>query len=174
VRREIDHIDGAVYVIDLAAHKVLKSVKTGPRPRSIVFLPDGSKAYVPSENGATLTVIDVPKLRVRKTIKLAEGMRPMGTVAAPDGKHVYVSTGRSKMVLVIDAVTDTVAGSVEAGQRPWGIALSKDGSTIYTANGPANDVAVIDVASLAVKQRVPAGRGPWGIAVVTRPADAAR
>ena len=78
--------DGAVYVIDVGAHKVIKPVKTGPRPRSVAFLPDGSRAYVPSENGATLTVIDVKKLAPIKTINLGTGMRPMGTAMAPDGK----------------------------------------------------------------------------------------
>jgi YVTN family beta-propeller protein len=55
--------DGAVFVIDLATHKVVTSVPVGPRPRSIAFLPDGSKAYVPSENGATVTVVDTKRLK---------------------------------------------------------------------------------------------------------------
>ena len=33
----------------------------GPRPRSVAFLPDGSRAYVPSENGATLAVVDTAR-----------------------------------------------------------------------------------------------------------------
>ena len=94
---------------------------------------------MPSENGATLSLIDTKRLATVKTIKLGEGMRPMGTVMAQDGKHLYVSTGRSKMVFILDTSTNKVVGSIEAGQRPWGIALSPDGKTIYTANGPSND-----------------------------------
>ena len=56
-------------------------------------------AYVPSETGASLTVIDVKKLAPIKTINLGTGMRPMGTAVAPSGQHLYVSTGRSKVVL---------------------------------------------------------------------------
>jgi YVTN family beta-propeller protein len=122
---------------------------------------------VPSENGATLSVIDTKRMATIKTIKLADGMRPMGTVMARDGKHLFVSTGRSKMVLTIDTATNKVAGSVEAGQRPWGIALSPDGKTLFTANGPSGDVSIIDVATNQVTKKVPAGRGPWGLAVVT-------
>ncbi|WP_410967310.1 YncE family protein, partial [Salmonella sp. SAL4436] len=62
--------EGTVYEYDYAAHKVVKPVKVGPRPRSIAFLPDGSRAYVPSENGATLSVIDTQRLTVLETIKL--------------------------------------------------------------------------------------------------------
>ena len=120
----------------------------GPRPRSVAFLPDGSRAYVPSENGGTLSVVDTNRLVVVKTINLGTGMRPMGTVTAPDGRSLYVTTGRSKMLLVVDTKTNAVSASVEAGQRPWGVAISADGKTLYTANGPSNDVSVIDVDTL--------------------------
>jgi YVTN family beta-propeller protein len=110
-------------------------VKVGPRPRSIAFLPDGSRAYVPAENGAALTLIDAKRLSPLKTIDLGKGMRPMGTKMAPDGKRLYVTTGRSKMVLFLDTATNRVVGSVEAGPRPWRMALIPDGTTLYTANG---------------------------------------
>ena len=74
----------------------MKPVTVGPRPRSISFLPDGSRAYVPSETGGTMSLIDTKKLATIKTIKLGDGIRPMGQAMAKDGKHLYVSTGRSK------------------------------------------------------------------------------
>ena len=82
--------DGAVFVADLAAKKIVKPVKVGPRPRSIAFTPDGARAYVPSENGATLTEIDVKKLAPTKTIDLGKGMRPMGLRLSADGNFLYV------------------------------------------------------------------------------------
>ena len=124
---------------------------------------------MPSENGATLSVIDTKRRAVLETIALGAGMRPMGTAMAPDGKHVYVSTGRSKMLLTVDTSTNKVVGSVEAGLRPWGLALSPDAATIYTANGPSHDVSVIDLAAGRVTKRIPVGKGPWGVVVVERP-----
>jgi len=158
--------DGAVFVIDVAARKVLKRIAVGPRPRSVAFTPDGKHAYVPSENGGTLSLIDTKRMATIKTITLGDGIRPMGTVMARDGKHLYVSTGRSKMVYTLDTATNAVVGKVEAGQRPWGIKLSPDQKTLFTANGPSGDVSIIDVASNEVVKRIPVGRGPWGIAVV--------
>jgi len=64
--------DGAVFVADLAAKKIVKPVKVGPRPLSIAFTPDGASAYVPSENGGTLTKIDVKRLAPVKTIDLGK------------------------------------------------------------------------------------------------------
>jgi YVTN family beta-propeller protein len=134
----------------------------------VAFLPDGSRAYVPSENGATLSMIDVKKLATVKTIDLGTGMRPMGTAVASDGAHLYVTTGRSKMLLILDTAKNEVVGSIEAGPRPWGIALSADGTTAYTANGPSNDISVIDLANKSVTKKVSVGTGPWGIALVRR------
>jgi YVTN family beta-propeller protein len=121
---------------------------------------------VPSENGATLSMIDTKRLATVKTIKLGDGIRPMGTAMSHDGKHLYISTGRSKMVFILDTKTNELAGSIEAGQRPWGIAISPDDKTIYTANGPSNDVSIIDIATKQVTKKVPVGRGPWGVIVV--------
>jgi YVTN family beta-propeller protein len=160
---------GAVFVIDLASNTVVKRVAVGPRPRSVAFTPDGARAYVPSENGGTLTVIDAKRLAPVKTIHLGDGMRPMGTVMAPDGRHLYVSTGRSGKALIVDVATDRVIGSVDAGARPWGIGLAPDGRTLYTANGPSNDVSAIDIATRRLIKKIPVGRGPWGLVVRQRP-----
>jgi YVTN family beta-propeller protein len=135
----------------------------------VAFLPDGSRAYVPSENGASLTVIDAKRLKPIKTIALEKGMRPMGTVVSADGSRLYVSTGRSKMVLTLDTKTNTVVNAIEAGMRPWGVALSADGKTLFTANGPSNDVSVIDLEQNKVLETIPVGRGPWGAIFVAAP-----
>ena len=158
---------GADYVIDLASHQGEVHRRSAPGPVRFHSF-DGSRAYIPAENDATLTVIDTASMTALKKVSLGEGMRPMGQAMAPDGKLLYVSTGRSKMVLIIDTATDQVVGSIEAGQRPWGIALSSDGRTLYTANGPSNDVSIIDLATRAVTKKIPVGDGPWGLALVER------
>ena len=158
-----------MFVVDHVAHKNVKAIKVGPRPRSIAFLPDGSRAFVTSETGWTLTDIDTKALTARKTIRLGENMRAMGVIASPDGQRLYVSTGRSKMVLIVDVKKDAVIGSVEVGPRPWGIGLSPDAKTLFTANGPSNDVTIVDLASGQVTKKVEVGKGPWGLAVVAAP-----
>ena len=40
---------GEVFVIDAAKSSAIGQFKTAPRPRSIGFLPDGSRAYVTCE-----------------------------------------------------------------------------------------------------------------------------
>ena len=52
---------GQVVAVDTRTFKVEARIPTGPRPRSVVFTRDGATAFVTSENGAQLTVIDVAK-----------------------------------------------------------------------------------------------------------------
>ena len=138
-----------MFVIDLAAHKVLKAVKVGPRPRSVAFLPDGSRAYVPSENGGTCLYRHQAAHR-RQDDQARDRDAADGHGGGTRWPMLYVTTGRSKMLLIIDPKTNAVIGSVEAGPRPWGVAISSDGNTLYTANGPSNDVSVIDAETRSV------------------------
>ena len=72
------------------------------RPRSVAFLPDGSRAFIPSENSGSVTVIDTKEHKALQKISLGEGTLPMGTAMSPDGKELYVTTGRGNTVAVVD------------------------------------------------------------------------
>src|SRR5690606_14969565 len=115
----------------------------GGRPRSVAFLPDGSRAYVPSEGNASVTVIDTVAHRVVSTIPIqGASVLPMHALVSPDGGAVFVSTGRGNSVAVIDPDTNSTVATIPVGSRPWGIALSPDGQWLFSANGASNDVSV--------------------------------
>ena len=158
-----------ITILDAQSGKRLGQVSVGLRPRSVAFLPDGSKAYSANEAGGTVSVIDVATRKVTGTITLPEGSKPMTILAAADGQRLYVSNGRGGTVSAIDVATNQVTQSVAVGKRPWGIALSKDGGKLYSANGPSNDVSVIDLATFTVVKTIPAGKVPWGVAVGSAP-----
>jgi len=144
-----------------------------PRPRAIVFARDGSRAYVSSENGAAVAVVDaVHHKRLGDVAIPRDGItgplpaRPMGLALSDDGKLLYVANGRGGTVSVVDTATRKVVRTVAGvGARPWGLALSSDGKKLYSANGPSNDVSVIDLATDRVVTRIPVCGGPWGLAV---------
>ena len=48
----------AVYLIDLAQHKVVKTIKTGKRPRRLVLLAAANELWVSNELEASVAVID--------------------------------------------------------------------------------------------------------------------
>jgi YVTN family beta-propeller protein len=145
---------------------------TGPRPRSIAFSSDGATAFVTSENGALVSVLDAHKNAALEPIKIVPqaktqlGPRPMGSALSPDGKLLYVSCGRGEAVAVIDVATRKQVRIIDGvGARPWGIGVSHDGKTLFTANGPSNDVSIVDTATGKVTARVKVGGLPWGLVV---------
>ena len=143
-------------VIDTTELRVVAQFDVGPRPRSSAFSPDGARAYVTSENGGSVAVVDTATHQVLTTIALTgENVRPMGVVVSPDGQRVFVTTGRGGSVIVIDTATNQATASIQVGERPWGIAMSPDGRYVYTANGPSNDVSVVDTETLGVVATIP-------------------
>ena len=108
---------------------MVRRVQVGPRPRSIGFLPDGSRAYVSLENDGAIAVVDAQQHKLLQRIQL-EGKgntpkpRPMGIAVHPDGSTVYVTAGSFGHLFLVDPAKNTTMMSFEVGQRPWGIALS--------------------------------------------------
>ena len=115
-----------------ASCKVLARIPTGPRPRAIVFTPDGKTAFVTCENGARGDRHRRGQERRRRHIKIepvAKTSSARGRWAlalSPDGKTLYVSIGRGEAVAVIDVATRKVARLIDGvGARPWGIARQR-------------------------------------------------
>jgi YVTN family beta-propeller protein len=161
-----------IAAIDTTTLAVIGRVKTGARPRAIVFTSDGKTGFVTSENGGVVTTFDTATHGVSTTIQMPKivnsptAARPMGAALSPDNAQLYVSLGRAKAIAIIDVGTRKVARIIEdVGARPWGIGLSADGKQLYTANGPSGDVSVVDIASGKTEKRIPVGGSPWGIAV---------
>ena len=135
-------------ILDTQTGKVhRRRSRSGKRPRSLAFTPDGARAYVTSEVDGTVWVLDAATRKKLTVHHDAQGFEADGLGASPDGKRIYVSNGRGGTVSVIDVATDSLTASVPVGQRPWGIALTPDGRKLYTANGPSNDVSVVDTDS---------------------------
>src|SRR5213592_1796291 len=158
---------GEVFAIDPDAQRVIAKIDTGGRPRSVAFLPDGSRAYAACENGGYIAVIDARSHKLLSKIQLPTGSLPMGTAVSKDGKELYVSTGRGNAVTIINTEKNAVATTIPVGNRAWSIALDPSGSKLYTANGASNDVSVVDLKSRRELRRIKVGDGPWGIAVVS-------
>ena len=159
---------GEVFFLDPTGIPLGRVMVPG-RPRSVAFLPDGSRAYVPAESYGTLSTIDVAHRQPAGIIALPPGSRPMGTAMARDGKTLYVSNGRAGTVSILDVPSLRLRANVKVGARPWGIGLSPNGQYLYVANGPSNDVSVIDTEAARQVARIRVGEGPWGVAVVPSP-----
>src|SRR5205085_517552 len=159
---------GEVYVLDADDASIRSKIAIGGRPRSVGFLPDGSRAFILSETTGELRVVDTDRGTVHADVRLPAGSRPMGVAVSDTGHRVYLTNGRGGTVTVHDA-QGALLHVIRVGARPWGMALSPDGHFLYVANGPSNDVSVVDLEEYREVMRVAAGQSPWGVSVVRAP-----
>ena len=75
----------------------------------------------PTKSGASVSVVDAKRHKVKKTIALAgENVKPMGSAVSPDGARVYITTGRGGTLVAIDTKGDTVVASLAGREAPVG------------------------------------------------------
>ncbi len=75
-------------------------------PHNIVFLPDGSKAYVRVQGGDKVVVIDTNTLQ--KVAEIQDSKGPHNLDIANDGKLLFVANAASNDVSVINTTTLSV------------------------------------------------------------------
>jgi YVTN family beta-propeller protein len=76
--------------VDLASRKVTGRVEVGREPRGLALSPDGSKLVVGNSRGRSVSVIELPRFAVERTLPmLAENLRQIAV--SPDGRYAYVA-----------------------------------------------------------------------------------
>src|SRR5690606_11103053 len=139
------------------------------RPRFAQFNDAGTKLYVSSEIGGTVSVIDPATQQITKKIGfeipgvLPEAIQPVGVRVTQDGSKVFVALGPANRVAVIDGETDEVQDYLLVGQRVSQMAFTPDEKYLFTTTCNSNDVSVVDVAALKVVKSFPVGQQPWGV-----------
>jgi DNA-binding beta-propeller fold protein YncE len=71
-----------VFAINPDQQRVIATIETGGRPRSVAFSRDGSRAYVGCENLGYVAVLDAREHKLLSKIQLPTGSLPMGTVVS--------------------------------------------------------------------------------------------
>jgi DNA-binding beta-propeller fold protein YncE len=153
-------------LVDIASGATLATLPTGNGPHEIVTSRDGRTAVVTDYGtgpapGATLTVIDVPGLRVVHTIPLGEYRRPHGIVFLPGDTTVAVTSEANRAVLVVQVRTGAILKAVVTEQNgSHMVGVAADGVRAWTGDIGSNTVTELDLAT---------GRMLRHIAVPTQP-----
>ena len=115
----------------------------------MVLSSDGRIAVVTDysgQPGKTLTVIDVPGLRVVRTIDLGEYRRPHGVVFLRGDSLVIVTSEASRNVLVVNVLEGIVRRVIPTQQNgSHMIGVVADGARGYTGNIGSNTVSELDL-----------------------------
>ena len=122
---------------------------------------DASKAYITNEKDNTLSVIDIDKRKVIKTVDI--GQRPRGITMTKDGKLVLICASDDDRVEVRDAETLKLKYHLPSGPDPELFVLSPDDSILYIANEDDAMVTVVDMNERMIIDDIPVGVEPEGM-----------
>lgn len=135
-------------IVDVGSGRTLATLPTGTNPHEIVLSSDGALAVVTDFGGErrTLTVIDVPGLRVARTVDLGEHRAPHGIAFLPGDRLVAVTCEQTRHVLLVDVVEGVVRHAIPTeASRSHMIGVTADGARGYTGNMGDHTVSELDL-----------------------------
>ena len=146
------------------------TLPTGKFPHEIIVSPSGKLAAISnygnrSEPGSSLTIIDVGKREVVRTIDLGEHRRPHGMRWVAADRLIVTCEGTQRL-LVVDPIAGSVLHAVATGQEiSHMVAVTPDGKRAFIANIGSGSVTVIDLVTAEKITDIETGAGAEGVAV---------
>lgn len=145
-------------LVDIASRRVVATIPTGVGPHEVAVSPDGRTAVVGNYGGQTpgntLTVIDLPRRAVVRTIPLGEYRRPHGIAWLPDGRRVAVTSEASRAVVLVTVASGALQAIPTNQDGTHLLALALDGRRLYTANIGSNSASMLDLERGALARTV--------------------
>ena len=137
-------------IIDVGSGRVLATLPTGQGPHEVVMSRDGRVAvvtdYGSQAGGSTLTVIDVPGLKVARTISLGEYRRPHGIVLLPGDSLAAVTSEANRALLIVRIATGDIVKAIPTQQNgSHMVGVTFDGKRAWTGNIGSNTVSELDL-----------------------------
>jgi YVTN family beta-propeller protein len=113
---------------------------------------DGNRLFAVHVLGTALSMIDLAKHQVIRTIKL--DAEPYSALTSSDGRLVFVSLWGGAKVLTFDAETLESRGEIPVGEHPNAMLQSRDGSRLFVACANTNAVWAIDLATQRATEQI--------------------
>jgi len=163
--------DNTATVLDAATGTVLATLPTGEGPHEVAASHDGRWALVSNYGvrgrpGNSITVIDIGKLAVARTIVLRDDQRPHGMRFLSGDSLVAVTSETSKSVILVDVGSGAVVKRLATnGRATHMLALSAKGDRMVTGNIADNTISVLSPASSDEPKVIPVARQPEGITI---------
>jgi YVTN family beta-propeller protein len=151
-----------LYVIDTVRDVVERSITTSQAGSHLIALTkSGHRAWVANRGSDSVSLFELPSLRVLKTIKVGPG--PEGIGASANGRWVVAALQKAGQVAVLDASNGQVITRLPAGQVPIRVAFAPAMPIALVTNRASDDVTVLDLAARQVVTTVQVGRRPGGV-----------
>lgn len=165
-----DRTADGIGVVDLARHKLVRTLPGGQDPEAFDLSSDGKTLYISNEETSEVTVLDVATGKVLK--KIPVGREPEGVTFRPDGKFVYVTCEGDSEVAAIDTATFKVVSFMRTELRPRSVVFTQTGATAFAAAERGGAVTVLDSAKHRTISSIPIP-APAGKTLPARPMGSA-
>src|SRR5262249_29978769 len=155
---------------DVASGRVLATLPTGEGPHEVATSNDGKWALVSNygvrgKPGSTITVIDVVKHAVDRTIDLKDYQRPHGMKFLPGDTVVAVTSEVSRTILLVDLRSGAVVKTLNTnGRGSHMVGVSVAGDRLVTGNIGDGTIAVLSLRGGEPKT-ITVARQPEGVAI---------
>jgi YVTN family beta-propeller protein len=166
--------DNTASLIDIASRRTVATLPTGAGPHEVAVSHDGRWAVVSNYGvrgapGNTLTVIDVVKATVERTIDLGEYRRPHSAVFLPGDSLLAVTSEASRVVVLVNFVRGGVAGTVATnGGGSHMQATTADGRRMFVSNVGDGTLSELDLAARTYVRTLPLAPKVEGLAATAR------
>jgi YVTN family beta-propeller protein len=155
----VPHLFNGAYPNVLSQNIALPS----SHPRGLCILPDGTKAYVSSNQG--ISVVD---LTAEGSCSGTQAIPLDGLIysccASVNGQYVFAANWTYGRVEVISTLTNTLITSIPTGSNTLKVRTSHNGQWIAASNHDGNTVSIIDPVNLSLITNIQVGNIPRNIA----------
>jgi len=162
--------DHTVDLVDPESGESRATLPTGKFPHEIAVAPGGDVAAISNYGnrataGNSITVIDLVKRKVLRTIDLADNTRPHG-MNWIGRDRLIVTTEGSKKLLIVDPLAGRILHEVGTGQEiSHMVAVTPRGDRAFIANIGSGTVTVVDLAGGKKIKDIETGAGAEGVTV---------
>lgn len=139
----VTNVGNDLLVIDVKTGIIEKKIATQQIVSQLLVLhPNKSLAYVTNINSNSVSVIDLVKDKVIKTISCGKGTE--GIDITPDGKEVWVVNSKENTISIICTETNKITTTLQTGNQTLRLKFSIDGNYCLVTNSADGTISVYD------------------------------
>lgn len=135
---------GIVRMLDARTGRVLRSVKVGWNPLSMVVDEYTHRVFTinrgnDQSNSGTVSVLDSRSGQVLRTTIIGES--PLGAAVDTRRSHVYVANGNSATVSILDARNGRLLGNLHVTEDPLAVAVDERTDRVFVSSADVSDIS---------------------------------
>ena len=148
-----------IAVLDLNTKELIKTIKTGGRPRDLKFNKDFSRLYAVVSEENHILEIDTKKIEIVRTINTGDD--PEIFDIDVENKIIAVSNEDDNELTIIDLETKKIVESIkDVGVEPEGVNFTPDGKLVYVTSEGTSSILIIDPWKREILNEILVGNRP--------------